>query len=76
MPKVLTNAHIEEVIKKANKIFFCLISLRRADIPPKDIVTFIVRVLGSFLNTVCQFFIMHYLNISRRTLRGFRRGPL
>ena len=37
---------------------------------------FIVHVLGPFLNTVCQFFIMHYLNISRRTLRGFRKGPL
>lgn len=36
---------------------------------------FIVCVLGQFLNTVCQFFTMHYLNISRRTLRGFRRGP-
>ena len=33
-------------------------------------------MLGPFLNTVCQFFIMHYLNISGRTLRGFRRGPL
>jgi len=38
---------------------------------------FIVRVFGPFLNTVCQFFIMHYLEyIFRRPLRGFRRGPL
>ena len=48
MPKVLTNAHIEEVIKKANKIFFFLISLRRADIPPKDIVTFLEYCLPVF----------------------------
>ena len=37
---------------------------------------FHLRVLGPFLNTVCQFFIMHYLNTSGRTLRGFTRGNL
>ena len=40
MPKVLTNAHIEEVIKNASKKVFFFFFLRRADIPPKDIVTF------------------------------------
>ena len=40
MPKVLTNAHIEEVIKNASKKVFFFFLLRRADIPPKDIVTF------------------------------------
>ena len=50
MPKVLTNAHFEEVIKKANKkVFFCLILLRRADIPPKDIVTFHCTCVRSIL---------------------------
>ena len=50
MPKVLTNAHIEEVIKKANKkVFFFLILLPRADIPPKDIVTFHCTCVRSIL---------------------------
>ena len=78
MRQVLQNAHIEEVIKKANKkVFFFFSSYSVEPIFHLRILwLFIVRVLDPFLNTVCQFFIMHYLNISRRTLRGFRRGPL
>ena len=75
-PKVVTNAHIEEVIKKANKTVFFLSYSVELIFHLRILWLFIVRVLGPFLNTVCQFFIMHYLNISRRTLRGFRRGPL
>lgn len=77
MPQVLQNAHIEEVIKKANKKVFFFSSYSVEPIFHLRILwLFIVRVLDPFLNTVCQFFITHYLNISRTTLRGFRRGPL
>ena len=78
MPKVLTNAHIEEVIKKASKkvLFFFLSYSVEPIFHLRILWLFIVCVLGPFLNTVCQFFIMHYLDISGRTLRGFRRGPL
>ena len=34
------NAHVQEVIKKANKRLYFLILLLRAGIPPKDIVNF------------------------------------
>ena len=48
-PKVLTNTHIEEVIKKANKHVFYIILLCRADILPNDMVTFHCMCVGSIL---------------------------
>ena len=62
--------------KQTKKCFFVLSYSVEPIFHLRILWLFIVRVLDPFLNTVCQFFIMHYLNISRTTLRGFRRGPL
>ena len=52
------NAHIEEVIKKAHKHVYLLISLHRANIPPKDIVTFHCTCVRSILEYCLPVF--HY----------------
>ena len=62
--------------KQTKKCFFVLSYSVEPIFHLRILWLFIVRVLGPFLNTVCQFFIMHYLNTSGRTLRGFRRGNL
>ena len=68
---------LKRSLRKQTKLCFFFLSYSIKPIFHLRILwLFIVHVLGPFLNTVCQFFIMHYLNISRKTLRGFRRGPL
>ena len=81
MPKVLTNAHIEEVIKNASKkvVFFFL--LRRADIPPKDIVTFhrtCVRSILEYCLPVFHHVLSKYLqeDIERVQKRALMRVQL
>ena len=34
------NMHIEDIIKKANKWLYCLVQLKRAKVPEKEIVQF------------------------------------
>ena len=81
MPKALTNAHIEEVIKNASKKVFFFFLLRRADIPPKDIVTFhrtCVRSILEYCLPVFHLVLPKYLqeDIERVQKRALMRVQL
>lgn len=61
------NAHINITIKKASKRLYFLSKLKRANVPPKDLVRFYITCIRPVLLYACQVFhfnLPEYLNVS------------
>ena len=50
------NDHIEDLVKKAFRKLYFLVQLRRAQIPPKDLIAYYCACIRSTLDYACPLF--------------------
>ena len=70
------NAHIEEVVKKARKRLYFLVQLKRAKLPPTDLILFYNTCVRSvidyavqvFYNALPQYLINELIHIEKRAI--------
>ena len=85
MNSVLTrNAHIEEVIKKANKKLYFLVQLRRAKVPLKELVLFyttcacvqsiIDYAIPAFYHALAKYLTMELVRLEKRAIAIMNPG--